>query len=141
MKTIKFNKFIMKEKFLRVSYIFEIIVAIIILIQIFLGTIDLFRILLDAYIKDIAHPVSYEQFEAFLGQALLLVVGIELFIMLTLHTSGSIIEVLLYAIARKLLLIHKTNGMMEILLGVFAIAGLFLIKKYLINEEKNNNEY
>ena len=48
----------------------------------------------------------------------------------------SVIEVLLYAIARKLLLIPKTSSMLDLVLGVVAIAGIFAIKKFLINEDK-----
>ncbi|MDR5587819.1 hypothetical protein [Clostridium aquiflavi] len=54
--------------------------------------------------------------------------------MLSLHTPDTIVEVLLYAIARKLLLIPKEGAMTELLLGVIAIAGLFMIRKYLINK-------
>lgn len=129
-----------KQRFLKVSYIFESILAILILIQVLFGTIDLFRILWDAYILDIANPVSHQQFEVFLGQALLLVIGVELVIMLTLHTPGSIIEALLYAIARKLLLIPKDKGMIEVILGIAAIGGLFAIKRYLIDDEKKDKQ-
>ena len=55
--------------------------------------------------------------------------------MLTLHIQSALIEVLLFGIARKMLLLPKNNGMAEILLGVVAIAGLFLIRKYLIKED------
>lgn len=137
MKNFKLN---VKQKFLKVSYIFESALAVVILIQVLFGTIDLFRILWDAYVNDIANPVSYNQFEVFLGQALLLVIGVELVIMLTLHTPGSIVEALLYAIARKLLLIPKDKGMIEVVLGILAIGGLFAIKKYLIDSEKNKKQ-
>ena len=60
--------------------------------------------------------------------------------MLSLHLPGALIEALLYAIARKMLLIPKKEGMLEILLGVIAIAGLFIIKKYLIDESKNDDD-
>ena len=52
--------------------------------------------------------------------------------MLCLHLPETLLEVLLYAIARKLLLVPKTAGVADLLLGVLAIAGIFFIKKYLM---------
>ena len=54
-----------------------------------------------------------------LGQILLLVIGVELVVMLSLHIPGALLEVLLYAIARKMLLLPKSGrGMGEVLIGV-----------------------
>ena len=69
---------------------------------------------------------------------LLLVIAIEFVVMLSLHIPGTIIEVLLYAIARKMLLLPKSGGMLEVLLGVIAIAGLFTIRKYLLTKDNSN---
>ena len=57
--------------------------------------------------------------------------------MLSLHIPGALLEVLLYAIARKMLLLPKSEGMTEVLLGVIAIAGLFIIRKYLIAKDNS----
>lgn len=121
-----------KDLFIKISYILESIIGFVILIEVLLGTIDLIRSVYIEYIVKFHNPVSYIQFEKFLGQALLLVIGVELVIMLTLHTPGSIIEALLFAIARKIILIPKSDGMIEVVLGIIAIAGLFAIKKHLI---------
>ncbi|SHH14256.1 phosphate-starvation-inducible PsiE family protein [Tepidibacter thalassicus] len=126
MKKIKAKNFILK-----LSHIFEIALAVVILFKVLLGAFDLFRVIWDSYVSNIASPVAYYEFEASLGHALLLVIGVELVIMLVLHTPESVIDVLLYAIARKLLLIPKDKGMIEVLIGITAIAGLFAIKKYL----------
>ena len=71
----------------------------------------------------------------FLAQILLLVIAVELVIMLCLHRPETLLEVLLYAIARKLLLIPKSSSAGELLLGVLAIAAIFFIKKYLMPEK------
>ena len=71
-----------------------------------------------------------------MGQILMLVIGVELVVMLSLHKPIAVIEVLLFAIARKLLLIPKTSSVLELLLGVIAIGGIFAIKKYLIKDDK-----
>ena len=127
----------MKEKkngfILNTAFIFEKILAAVVLIAVFLGTIDVLRLIWDTYIVNFDKIIQYDQLNDMLGQILLLVVGVELVVMLSLHMPGALIEALLYAIARKMLLIPKKEGMLEILLGVVAIAGLFMIKKYLID--------
>ena len=88
-----------------------------------------------ADIIDFENPVNYEQLNNFLAQILLLVIAVELVIMLCLHRPETLLEVLLYAIARKLLLIPKSSSAGELLLGVLAIAAIFFIKKYLMPEK------
>ena len=121
---------------LRVAYIFESILAMVVLIAVFLGTIDVLRMIWTAYIVEYHTPVAYSQLNDILAQILLLV--IEFVVMLSLHIPGTIIEVLLYAIARKMLLLPKSGGMLEVLLGVIAIAGLFTIRKYLLTKDNSN---
>lgn len=124
-----------KRKILNIAYGFESILAIVILIAVLLGIIDILRIIYDSFIIHFNRPIDYSQLNAIFAQILLLVIGIELAVMLTLHIQTALIEVLLFGIARKMLLLPKNNGMVEILLGVIAIAGLFLIRKYLIKED------
>lgn len=131
MKTVD-NK---KKHILKIAYGFESILAIVILIAVLLGIIDILRIIYDSFIIHFNRPIDYSQLNAIFAQILLLVIGIELAVMLTLHIQSALIEVLLFGIARKMLLLPKNNGMAEILLGVVAIAGLFLIRKYLIKED------
>ncbi|MGL5347833.1 MAG: phosphate-starvation-inducible PsiE family protein [Peptostreptococcaceae bacterium] len=123
---------------LRIAYVFESILAMVVLLAVFLGTIDVLRMIWEAYIIDFQNPVQYSQLNDMLGQILLLVIGVELVVMLSLHIPGALIEVLLYAIARKMLLLPKSGGMTEILLGVIAIAGIFAIRKYLICDDNSN---
>lgn len=130
------NKNSVKNLILKVSHIFEMVLAVIILIKILLGAFDLSRVIWVSYISDIANPVEYYEVEALLGHALLLVIGVELVIMLIVHTPESVVDVLLYAIARKLLLVPKDKGMIEVLMGIVCIAGLFAIKKYLFDKKE-----
>lgn len=123
---------------LRVAYIFESILAMVVLIAVFLGTIDVLRMIWTAYIVEYHTPVAYSQLNDILAQILLLVIAIEFVVMLSLHIPGTIIEVLLYAIARNMLLLPKSGGMLEVLLGVIAIAGLFTIRKYLLTKDNSN---
>lgn len=64
----------------------------------------------------------------FLGNALTVVIGVEFVKMLILHTPGAVLEVLLYAIARQIIMAH--DSAMENLIGVSAVAILFLVRKY-----------
>ncbi|MGL5315785.1 MAG: phosphate-starvation-inducible PsiE family protein [Peptostreptococcaceae bacterium] len=123
---------------LRIAHIFESILGMVVLLAVFLGTIDVLRMIWQAYIVEFQTPVQYSQLNDMLGQILLLVIGVELVVMLSLHIPGAIIEVLLYAIARKMLLLPKSGGMGEILLGVIAIAGIFAIRKYLVTNDNSN---
>lgn len=122
---------------LRIAYIFESILAMVVLIAVFLGTIDVLRMIWDVYIVQFKIPVQYSQLNDMLGQILLLVIGVELVVMLSLHIPGALLEVLLYAIARKMLLLPKSGGMADVLIGVIAIAGLFAIRKYLISNDNS----
>ena len=115
---------------LNIAYLFEKVLAFVVLITVFLGTIDILRLIWDTYIVNFDQLVEYNQLNSMLAQILLLVIGVELVVMLSLHIPGALIEVLLYAIARKMILIPKSEGMEQVLIGVIAIAGLFLIKKY-----------
>lgn len=121
---------------LKVSKAFETALSIVLIIIIFLGMIDLVRSVYTAYIVDFANPVEYSQLNAFLAEALLLVIGVELVVMLSLHIPGALLEVLLYAIARKLILLPKTSGMGDLLLVIIAIGCIFAIKKYLMTDSE-----
>ena len=122
---------------LKIAYVFEYILAMVVLIAVFLGTIDVLRTIWELYVVDFQTPVGYNELNSLLGQILLLVIGVELVVMLSLHLPGALIEVLLYAIARKLLLLPKTSGMIDLLLGIIAIAGLFAIRKYLLTNDNS----
>ncbi len=127
-----------KSLALKIAYIFESLLAMVVLLAVFLGTIDILRIIWNSYIVEYQTPVQYAQFNDLLGQILLLVIGVELVVMLSLHIPGALIEVLLYAIARKLLLLPKTEGMFDLLLGIMSIAGLFAIRKYLVTDDNSS---
>ena len=68
-------------------------------------------------------------FHDFLASAFTVVIGVEFLKMLCRHSMRSVIEVVLFATARKMVVEHV--GAMETLLMVIAMAILFLIRKYL----------
>ena len=127
-----------EKTLLKLSKVFELILSIIILIIVFLGMIDLSISVYQSYIVEFATPVEYSELNSFLAEGLLLVIGVELVVMLCLHVPGTLIEVLLFAIARKLILLPKTSGMIDLFLGILAIGIIFAIRKYLLNQEEKN---
>ena len=68
--------------------------------------------------------------DKFLNEILQVVIVIEFVKMLAKHTPESVIEVLLFAIARKLIVDHNIDAL-QLLIGVAAIAVLFAIRKFL----------
>jgi uncharacterized membrane protein (DUF373 family) len=105
----------------------ETVFAVFVIISVIIGGVELFqyvRIILFAQPPDI-----YNMFRDMLGYLLLLVIGLELALMLIRHTPGSVIEVMFFAIARKILI--YTNETYEFLIGVVALAGLFAIRRFL----------
>ncbi|MDD7756191.1 MAG: hypothetical protein PUJ51_17015 [Clostridiales bacterium] len=127
-----------EKTLLKLSKVFELVLSIIILIIVFLGMMDLSRSVYQSYIVNFATPVEYSELNSFLAEGLLLVIGVELVVMLCLHVPGTLIEVLLFAIARKLILLPKTSGMIDLFLGILAIGIIFAIRKYLLNQEEKN---
>ena len=103
----------------------EIYISLIIMAAVVIGSIGLIQSLYGVYL----HAQNMEFFQDFLGYAMTLVIAIEFIKMLLRHTPGSIIEVLLFAMARKLI-ITKENTL-GLLLGIIAIAVLFIIRKFL----------
>lgn len=106
--------------------IVEILLAFLIIFTVILSIKDL--IVLGITIFTTEANASYEILQGFLSHTLLLVVGLELAIMLISHTPGKVLQVILYAIARKMLI--SSANMADILLGVIALAIIFLTDKY-----------
>ncbi|MFR9065744.1 MAG: hypothetical protein ACLVJH_01225 [Faecalibacterium prausnitzii] len=69
-----------------------------------------------------------ERSASFLERSLDIVIGIEFIKMLAKHSPGSSLEVLLYAIARHMVVGHESA--MENLLSVGAIALIFIVRKF-----------
>ena len=65
-------------------------------------------------------------------------IGVEFVKMLCTHTPGTVIEVLLFAIARQMIVGHVSG--FEVLAGVAAIAGLFATHKFLYAESFGTEE-
>lgn len=84
-------------------------------------------------------PAGTDGLMAFLSTAFTVVIGIEFLKMLSRHNLSSVIEVLLFAIARQMVIEHTSP--MENLIMVAAIAVLFIIRKYLFIPGLDDKQY
>ena len=85
------------------------------------------------------YVMDTEFFSTFLSQALSLVVGVEFVKMLCQHSAQTVVEVLMFATARQMVVEHL--GPAETLLGVLSIAVLFAIRKYLMTDNDDMNAH
>lgn len=120
------NKFV-SEKMYRLSNIIEFLISIPVVITIIILTVRLvisagglaFRSTDSSIVNDI------------LSDAMTMAVGVEFIKMLCKHTPDTIIETLMFAIARGMVVEHASST--ETLLGVLCIAVLFAIEKFLFS--------
>ena len=110
----------------------EILLAFLIIFTVVLGLKDLVVLGVTVFKTDASR--SYQMLQGFLSHVLLLVVGIELALMLISRTPAKVLQVTLYAIARKMLI--SSANMADILLGVIALAIVFFIDKFLHTKDE-----
>lgn len=107
--------------------IMELVIAVIVMVGFTMGIVPL--------IRELPSLLSFDgsgegTFHVFLEHAFNLVIGIEFIRMLIRHTPGSALEVLMFALARHLVLSGGSGA--ELLFSVAAIGGVFAIRKYLM---------
>lgn len=109
----------------RMASIIETVIALVVLLAILVAGV---RVLFE--VKDLVlAPDVDEAFTTFLRSAFNVVIGIEFVKMLAKHSPGSAIEVLLFAIARQMVVEHTSP--VENLVSILAILLIFVIRKYL----------
>ena len=113
----------------------EIVLSIVILIVIALTGIRLIYTITEISVLD----MDIDFFTEFLANALSLVVGVEFVKMLCQHSAQTVVEVLMFATARQMVVEHL--GPAETLLGVLSIAVLFAIRKYLMTDNDDMNAH
>lgn len=109
--------------------IWETVLALFVLLGVVAGSLELVRYLRLLLPGGAPLEDPYGTLQALVSHVLVLVVGLELAMMLIWHTPGSVIEVLMYVAARKML--GPQTTVVEFLIGTAAIGGLFAIRKYL----------
>lgn len=98
--------------------------AIVIMILAARMVMDLFKF---DYLLNSSDALSY-----FLETAMNLAVGVELIKMLCIHTPETVVEVLLFAIARQIIVSHSSIA--GTIIGVLCIAILFATRKFLFRD-------
>ena len=111
---------------LKIAWTLELTIAVFILL------VTVLQMILTA--TDSLNYLSIGKFSLteFFASTMTVVVGLEFVKMLILHTPRAATDVLLFAIARQLVVSHSTS--LDTLLGVTAVALIFLIKKFLQTE-------
>lgn len=102
----------------------EIFLAALIIIAVIIGAISLIASTVQKGVVE--QILDYDNFQNILSYLLILIIGLELSIMLIRHQPSNIVDVMIYATARKML-IYSTD-MYEGLIGVISIGVLFIIK-------------
>lgn len=112
-----------------VSYIFELLISLIVGVAILI-----FAVRMGFDLVNVA--MNFEGVDSLviiLDDAIILAIGAELIKMLCKHTPETVIEVLAFALARQLIVGHARPW--ENLVTVVAIAGLFAVRKFLLNKK------
>lgn len=108
-----------------VSFYLELIAALLVIIVILCQIVGL---AIEMF-SDTSKLLDSGHFNHFLELALNIVVGIEFLKMLCRHNMDAVLEVLLFTLARHLIV--NQHSMLEGLLCIVAIAILFVVRKYL----------
>ena len=113
----------LKNYIIQASTLLEIVLSGLVLIGLLLTMIPLIK-----WMPGLLIDGNDVEIRSFLERALDIVIGIEFIKMLAKHSPGSSLEVLLYAIARHLVVGH--DSAVENLLSVGAIALIFIVRKF-----------
>ena len=119
----------MQDLMTEIAHYLEIMLSIILGIAVIFLTFSL--------LKDLTGVVTSSKnmdslFENFLGRLMALAIGVELIKMFSKPSPNTVIEVLLFAVSRQLIVDHPT--ILNFLIGIVAVAILFAIRKYLSTE-------
>ena len=116
-------KRIFRDQIAEAAGILEVVLSGIVLAAVLMSIVPLVE-LMPGLLTD----ADSLEIRTFLERALDIVIGIEFIKMLAKHSPGSVLEVLLYAIARHMIVGHEDA--VQNLVSVVAIALIFIIRKY-----------
>ncbi len=116
----------LQDKMFEISYLFELFISVIVGIAIAVLAVRMIvdTVGLSLYSKGTDALVSV------LDDAITLAIGAELIKMLCKHTPETVIEVLAFALARQLIVVHASP--LENLITILAIAILFAVRRFLL---------
>ena len=113
----------LRNRIIQASSLLEILLSGLVLIGLLFSAVPLIR-----WMPGLLIDGNEVEIRTFLERALDIVIGIEFIKMLAKHSPGSVLEVLLYAIARHMIVGHEDA--VQNLVSVVAIALIFIIRKY-----------
>ena len=113
----------LRNKIISAATLLEILLSGLVLIGLLLSMVPLLQ-----WMPGLLFDGNDVEVSIFLQRALDIVIGIEFIKMLAKHSPGSSLEVLLYAIARHMIVGHEDA--VQNLVSVGAIALIFIIRKY-----------
>ena len=123
---MKRNRLILyRQRVAKIASTIEMGISAVVLIAILVACVRVVLGLQDLVLE----PDVDEAFTVFLRSVFNVVIGIEFVKMLAKHSPGSAIEVLLFAIARQMVVEHTSP--VENLVSIVAILLIFVIRKYL----------
>ena len=109
---------------------FEVVIALLLLIVIAIKVVETVL-----QVSGIEFIIIATEFDRILSTAFSFVIGVEFTKMLFKLTPETVIDVLLFAIARQTIIYHE--GTLDLLIGVVAISGLYAAKKFLLLRKDN----
>ena len=113
----------LRNRIIQASSLLEVLLSGLVLVGLLLSVVPLIR-----WMPGLLFDGNEAEIRTFLERSLDIVIGIEFIKMLAKHSPGSSLEVLLYAIARHLVVGH--DSAVENLLSVGAIALIFIVRKF-----------
>ena len=116
-------KYALRDQVSELASFLEVIISVLVLAGLLLSAIPVAQEMMTLWANG-----STDAFQTFLEHAFNLVIGIEFIKMLAKHSPGSVLEVLLYAIARHMIVGHEDA--LQNLVSVIAIAMIFIIRRF-----------
>ncbi len=113
----------LRNRIIQASSLLEVLLSGLVLVGLVFSAVPLIR-----WMPGLLVDGNDMEIRTFLERSLDIVIGIEFIKMLAKHSPGSSLEVLLYAIARHLVVGH--DSALENLLSVGAIALIFIVRKF-----------
>ena len=113
----------LRNRIIQASSLLEVLLSGLVLVGLVFSAVPLIR-----WMPGLLVDGNDAEIRTFLERSLDIVIGIEFIKMLAKHSPGSSLEVLLYAIARHLVVGH--DSALENLLSVGAIALIFIVRKF-----------
>lgn len=127
------KKWTMSKIINRLINYLEMIVAVLLFVAVVIMIIECFEYLITS--TSVGKSFSFDNF---LSKLLNLIIGLEFARMLCKHKPETILEVVLFATARQLIVTH--TGLLETFLGVVSVCIIFIIRKHFLPDKEQDQQ-